>query len=122
MRWRLCRLRKSRGDPLEPPFFGGGKPIFFDKTGFPPPSPHLSQKNDQRACRPLDSGRGDGSGDWGILACVSGLDVRHGFVSVPCLAYVTGLDVGNDSTSVSADSLRDWARCWERLFERSNNL
>ena len=29
----------------------------------------------------------------GILALVTGLDVRHGCVSVPCLDYVTGLDV-----------------------------
>ena len=42
-------------------------------------------------------GKGVRGGDWGILAHVIGFDVRHGCVSVPCLAYVTGLDVGNDS-------------------------
>ena len=30
---------------------------FGDKTGFLPPSPLLSQKNDQRALHPLDSGK-----------------------------------------------------------------
>ena len=99
--------------------YEGRKPIFFDKTGFLPSYSPLSQKNDQRACRPLDSGRGVGSGDWGILAHVIGLDVRHGFVSVPWVAHVIGLDVGNDSTSVSADSLRDWARCQARLCQRA---
>ena len=28
-----------------------------------------------------------------LVACVTGLDVRHGCASVPCLDYVTGLDV-----------------------------
>ena len=28
-----------------------------------------------------------------LVACVIGLDVRHGCASVPCLDYVTGLDV-----------------------------
>ena len=32
-----------------------------------------------------------------LMACVTGLDVRHGCASVPCLDYVTGLDVGNGS-------------------------
>ena len=51
--------------------YEGRKPIFFDKTGFLPSYSPLSQKNDQRACRPLDSGSefglvaGDfGSRDW----------------------------------------------------------
>ena len=93
----MIESRERGSSPSSPLLFGEGKPIFFDKTGFPPPNPHLSQKNDQRACRPLDSGRGVGSGDWGILAHVIGLDVRHDCSSVPCLAYVTGLDIGNDS-------------------------
>ena len=53
--------------------------------------------HDQRACRPLDSGRGVRGGDWEILAHVSGLDVRHDCVSVPCLAHVIGFDVRNGS-------------------------
>jgi len=43
------------------------------------------------------------------LAYVTELDVRHGFVSVPCLAYVTGLDVGNGSGERSVGGSRDWA-------------
>ena len=68
---QLCKAGK---------LFGGGKPIFFDKTGFPPPSPLLSQKNDQRAGRPLDSGKWVGSEGFEFLAHGIGLDVRHGSV------------------------------------------
>ena len=80
--------------------FGGGKPIFFDKTGFPPPNPHHSQKNDQRASRPLDSGKWVGSEGFEFLACVMGLDVRHDCASVPCLAHGIGLDVRHGCSSV----------------------
>jgi len=38
--------------------YEGRKPIFFDKTGFLPSNSPLSQNNDQRANRPLDSGKG----------------------------------------------------------------
>ena len=91
--------------------YEGRKPIFFDKTGFLPSCSPLSQKNDQRACRPLDSGSEFGlvagvfcSRVWTrywkrlwraflLVACVTGIDVRHGCASVPCLDYVTGVDV-----------------------------
>ena len=52
-----------------------------------------------------------------LIVYVTGLDVRHDCVSVPCLAYVTGLDVGNGSGERSVGGSRDWARCWTRLFQ-----
>ena len=46
-----------------------------------------------------------------LVACVTGLDVRHGCTSVPCLDYVTGIDVRHGCASVL---------CLDCVFEIDN--
>ena len=88
-------------------FCGERKPIFFDKTQIAaslaiclPQTPDLSL-HDQRASRPLDSGKWVGS------------------VFFEFWAHVIGLDVRNGSDEHSVCGLRDWDRCQARLFQRA---
>ena len=51
-----------------------------------------------------------------------GLDVRHGCVSVPCLAYVTGLDVRNGSGERSMFGSREWTIFFDLSFLLGNKM
>ena len=77
--------------------FGGRKTNYFRSVVFPTPKPPDLSLHDQRAGRPLDSGKWVGSEGFEFLAHGIGLDVRHGCSSVPCLAHVIGLVIGNGS-------------------------
>ena len=39
--------------------------------------------------------------------------------SIQCVAHVIGLDVRNGSAEHSVYSLRDWDRCYARMFQRA---
>ena len=53
---------------------------------------------------------------------MTGLDVRHGFVSVSCLAYVSGLDVGNGSGERSVGGSREWTIFFDLSFLLGNKM
>ena len=74
-----------------PHFLEEENPFFSIKRVFSLPNPLSFQKNDQRASRPLDSGKWVGSGFFEFWALVIGLDVRHDLQRAVC-------------------SLRDWLR------------
>ena len=76
----------------------GGKPSFSRRSFSTPQTPRLSL-HDQRACRPLDSGRWVGFGDLGWGAHVIGIDVRNGSASIPCIVHVLWVDEGHDFLS-----------------------
>lgn len=57
-----------------------------------------------------------------LIVYVIGLDVRHDCVSVPCLAHVIGLDVGNGSRERSVGGLRDWTIFFDLSFLLGNKM
>ena len=76
--------------------FGGRKTNYFRSVVFPTPKPPTFPCT-TKGLAALWTLAGEFVLVAGDFAHVFGLDVRHGYASVPCLDYVTGLDVGNGS-------------------------
>ena len=80
-----------------PLFLGKENPFFSIKRVFLPQAPTFPKRTTKGLAALWTLGRGVGFGGLGFVAYVTGIDVRHDCSSVPCVAHVTGLDVGNGS-------------------------